>query len=172
MIYSPEELTRGDNRLRELIGGKGSNVLTLMDYGFTTPLTLFLSTRCYDEFVDHNSLREKIELELHRKDFNDMRWEEIWDIALKIQSIFLQGHFPDMLAEKLEQQITKQFDNKPLVVRSSSPCEDGASKSFAGLHESYVNVKNGSELLTKIKKVWASLWSDRAIMEGTLRVAT
>lgn len=164
MLYSPEKLERGNDKLRELIGGKGNNIQNLIDYGFTIPTTLFLTTQCYDEFVDHNNLREKIALELHRKNFNEMRWEEIWDIALKIQSLFLQGYFPDLLAKKIEKQVAKQFHDKSLVVRSSSPSEDDSSNSFAGLHDSSVNIRNGPELLKQIKKVWASLWSDRAIL--------
>lgn len=51
-----------------------------------------------------------------------------------------------------------------MVIRSSAPGEDGSTLSLAGLHESYLNVSGIDEVLKKIKKVWASLWSDRAIL--------
>ncbi len=50
------------------------------------------------------------------------------------------------------------------VVRSSAPGEDSAGASFAGLHESYVNVRGVDDILEHIKLVWASLWSDAALL--------
>lgn len=115
-------------------------------------------------FVEQNHLREKINLELHRKDIKEMRWEEIWDISLRIQNFFLGGIFPEALYRELKKRFGEQFGDRPLPVRSSAPEEDSHSRSFAGLHDSYLNVAGIDELVKKIKKVWASLWSDRAIL--------
>jgi pyruvate,water dikinase len=49
-------------------------------------------------------------------------------------------------------------------VRSSAPAEDAANASFAGLHESYLNIIGPDAVLKHIRLVWASLWSDRAIL--------
>ena len=43
------------------------------------------------------------------------------------------------------------------MVRSSAPAEDTAAASFAGLHESYVNVRGVTALLEAVRQVWASL---------------
>jgi pyruvate,water dikinase len=51
-----------------------------------------------------------------------------------------------------------------VVVRSSAPGEDSLHASFAGLHESYVNVQGVDSILEHIRLVWASLWSDRALL--------
>ncbi|MEW5804180.1 MAG: PEP/pyruvate-binding domain-containing protein [bacterium] len=50
----------------------------------------------------------------------------------------------------------------PLIVRSSSNAEDLEEYSGAGLYESYPGVPL-SELHRFLKKVWASLWSERAV---------
>ncbi len=42
--------------------------------------------------------------------------------------------------------------------------EDTAGASFAGLHEAYVNVRGTDAILDHIRFVWASLWSDAALM--------
>jgi len=42
--------------------------------------------------------------------------------------------------------------------------EDSAKSSFAGLHESYLNVRGPEDVLEHIKLVWASTWSDAAIL--------
>ncbi len=50
-----------------------------------------------------------------------------------------------------------------MAVRSSATAEDLPSASFAGLHETYLNVKGEEELLTAVKKCISSLFNDRAI---------
>ncbi|MEJ2025410.1 MAG: PEP/pyruvate-binding domain-containing protein, partial [Deltaproteobacteria bacterium] len=49
-------------------------------------------------------------------------------------------------------------------MRSSAPGEDDVQSSFAGLHESFVNITGGDAVLKHIRMVWASLWSDAALL--------
>jgi pyruvate,water dikinase len=93
-----------------------------------------------------------------------MRWEEIWDCATRIRNLFLRKSIPFEIEEELKEIIEAQFKGKSVVVRSSAPDEDAASASFAGLHESYVNIKGVDKILDHIRKVWASLWSDAALL--------
>ena len=103
-------------------------------------------------------------LELHRKDFKDMRWEEVWDAALRIRGMFLNKALPDDLDRVLRKNMAMFSDGTPVVVRSSAPGEDSAGASFAGLHESYVNVSGIDDILNHIRLVWSSLWSDAAML--------
>lgn len=164
LIYSVDNLPAFEGNPETLIGGKGVTLLKLYSAGLAVPKPICITTRGYDLFVEENGLREKINLELHRKELKDMRWEEIWDISLRIQNFFLTGDIPDELCHQIKNGVHEQFGDAPLAVRSSAPDEDNAMRSFAGLHESYLNIVGIEELLKKIKKVWASLWSDRAIL--------
>lgn len=164
MIYSPENLPQSGQPLAARIGGKGKALFELHNAGFPVPYTLCIGSDGYDYFVEYNNLREKINLELHWKEIKEMRWEEIWDISLRIQNLFLEGTIPDDLSSQIRKMVQLHFSDKSIAIRSSAPEEDSAVHSFAGLHESYLNVTGGDELLKKVKKVWASLWSDRAIL--------
>jgi pyruvate,water dikinase len=93
-----------------------------------------------------------------------MRWEEMWDVALRIQNLFINSEMPTAIACSLANVMRKSFGDKAVVVRSSAVGEDSAKTSFAGIHESYVNVKGTEEILEHIKLVWASLWSDAAML--------
>ena len=55
-------------------------------------------------------------------------------------------------------------DDRAVVVRSSAPGEDSSKTSFAGLHDSYLNIHGMDALLEHIRLVWASLWSDAALL--------
>jgi pyruvate,water dikinase len=103
-------------------------------------------------------------LELHRKDFKEMRWEEIWDCATRIRNMFLSKPFPEDLAQGIRFAIGGRFRDRSVAVRSSAPEEDDVQSSFAGLHESYINVTGVESILKHIRLVWASLWSDAALL--------
>jgi pyruvate,water dikinase len=146
------------------IGGKGYALALLFNGGFTIPETLCITSGLYSEYVTRTGLRERILLELHRKDFKEMRWEEIWDCATRIRNMFLRVPMPAEIDKSMRTEIESRFSGKSTVVRSSAPEEDTASSSFAGLHESYLNVQGTDAILEHIRKVWASLWSDAALL--------
>ncbi len=160
-ILSVEEIQAGD---RHRVGGKGFALSLLVKSGFKIPRTVCITSETYQEYVLRTGLRERILLELHRKDFKEMRWEEIWDCATRIRNMFLTKPLPDDLAQEIRAAIGDRFRDKSVAVRSSAPEEDDAQSSFAGLHESYINVTGVESILKHIRLVWASLWSDAALL--------
>src|SRR5210317_424868 len=160
-IYSVEDLPYPD---ASVLGGKGLALFQMSAAGLPVPKPVCIGTSAYDLFVDHNHLREKIGLELYRKSIRDMRWEEIWDASLRIKLLFMKAKIDGELEANILDTIRDHFGDRPLAIRSSAPEEDGAGGSFAGLHESYINVAGPHEIVKKIKMVWASLWSDRAVL--------
>ncbi len=160
-ILSLNNITE-ENRL--LVGGKGYALARLLNGGYQVPDGVCITTDCYSRFLAETGLGERILLELNRKHFAEMRWEEIWDASLRIRNFFLTKSLPDSLFNLLHDGLQKRFDNNPVVVRSSSPDEDTATSSFAGLHESYINVQSAESVIDHIVKVWASLWSDGALL--------
>ena len=160
-IVSAENINEAD---RSRVGGKGYALALLAKGGFAVSKTLCVTSETYQEYVSRTGLRERILLELNRKAFKDMRWEEIWDCATRIRNMFLRKPIPKEISAKLKEAISTAFEEKAVVVRSSSPEEDAAASSFAGLHESYVNIRGTDSILEHISKVWASLWSDAALL--------
>ncbi len=160
-ILSTEEIHTGNRRL---VGGKGYALSLLDKAGFRIPRTVCITSNAYHEYVKKNGLRERILLELHRKAFKEMRWEEIWDCATRIRSMFLAKPLPSDLAQKIREHIDEHFLGRTVAIRSSAPEEDDARSSFAGLHDSFVNVSGTESILKHIRLVWASLWSDAALL--------
>jgi pyruvate,water dikinase len=147
-----------------LVGGKAKALARLSRQKIAVPQAISVTTEAYDQFVDSTGLRGQILFEIERKRFEDLRWEEMWDSSLRIQNMFLNTPLPKGLNSDLSDAVNTVFSTKAVVVRSSSLQEDSAKASFAGLHESYVNVKGTEDIIKHIKLVWASLWSDAAIL--------
>ncbi|MDP8237116.1 MAG: PEP/pyruvate-binding domain-containing protein [Candidatus Erginobacter occultus] len=146
------------------VGGKGFALGELARQGFPVPGGLALTVSAYRHFLRETGLEGRIVRELGRKPLKEMRWEEIWDAALRIRHLFASTEIPAGLARELRAAVGEKFGRRPVVVRSSAPGEDSADRSFAGLHESFVNVRGTEKILEKIVLVWASLWSDRALL--------
>ena len=149
---------------RAQVGGKTYTLALMERNGFIVPTGLGVTVESYRAYVSATGLAERIHMELGRKRFEDMRWEEIWDAALRIRNLFLKTPLPGELDSALRQSVSSRFGDAPTVVRSSAPGEDAAASSFAGLHESYVNVRGADAVLEAVRKVWASLWSDAALL--------
>ena len=147
-----------------LVGGKGDALGRLLRNGLPVPQTLCITTDAYHRFLDHAGLRERIQLEVHRKPFSEFRWEEIWDCAQRIRSLFLKSPMPDGMIEEIGALTRATFNDAPLAVRSSAPEEDHPDHSFAGLHASYTHVQGIDAVIRGLKLVWASLWSDGALL--------
>jgi pyruvate,water dikinase len=146
------------------VGGKGFALAEMAKKGLRVPEAVCVITGAYNEYVTKTGLRDQIILELYRKAFEDMRWEEIWDTSLRIRSLFIKTSMPPDLRARLVPAIQSKFLGKTVSVRSSAPGEDSSKTSFAGLHESFVNISGEEAILDHIRLVWASLWSDRALL--------
>ena len=146
------------------VGGKALALARLYRSGISVQSGLCITTQAYDYFLDNTGLRNRIKMELSRKSFESMRWEEMWDAALRIRNMFLTTPMPQDLEKALGASLDRYFPTQQTVVRSSAPGEDSAQASFAGLHESFVNVVGRAGILTAIRKVWSSLFSDAALL--------
>ena len=146
------------------VGGKALALAAMARAGIAVPPFVAVATDAYEAYLDATGLRADIAWELERKDPADMRWEELWDAALRIRGRFLATPLPEELRAALAEPLAARFADHAVVVRSSAPGEDSAGASFAGLHESYVNVRGVEAVLEHVKLVWASLWSDAALL--------
>ena len=147
----------------QLVGGKARTLGGLLRDGWQVPSGVVVSTLAYDHFRRECDLERRVRMELGRKRMDAMRWEELWDTALRLRHMFLAAEMPDDLAEAIASSAAGLGD-VDLVVRSSAPGEDGGNTSFAGLHESIVGIRGRAALLDAVRTVWSSLWSDAALL--------
>ena len=147
-----------------IVGGKASSLTRLISTGIRVPTGFCLTIFAYRYFLNQSKISKVIQMELGRKPLNQMRWEEIWDAALRIRSTFLRANLRPQLARIILEELNNLNSNCLLAVRSSALGEDSAKGSFAGLHESVVNVHGEESVLQAIRTVWSSLWSDAALL--------
>ena len=148
----------------QIVGGKAAKLTQLMQAGFKVPRGFCLTTWAYEAFVIDAKITAAIDMELGRKSLDDMRWEEIWDSALRIRSMFLAQPLSELLRTTVAKGLELFNSSTPLAIRSSAIGEDSAGRSFAGLHESIIGVRSKRAIEDAVRLVWASLWSDAALL--------
>jgi phosphoenolpyruvate synthase/pyruvate phosphate dikinase len=81
------------------------------------------------------------------------------DIRQTIEGIAI----PDELAEAVRPALARLGKNAACAVRSSATAEDLPTASFAGQHDTYLNVVGMEAILPCIRRCWASLFTERAV---------
>ena len=149
------------------VGGKNSSLgemfSKLSKKGISVPDGFATTSFAFEQFLNHNSLRQPVRQilsELDKKNFSNLP-----DIGKKARELFLKAELPDDLQHAITDAYKELCGEKYLevAVRSSATAEDLPQASFAGQHESYLNIKGEKALLNAVKKCFASLYTDRAI---------
>ena len=151
------------------VGGKNASLgemyTQLEDSGMRIPNGFATTSEAFWLFLDSNGLREKIMQELGALDASDV-------IALAksgqyIRNMIMHADLPDQLAQEIGQAyqaMGEEYGASPdVAVRSSATAEDLPNASFAGQQETYLNISKLENLLVACKRVFASLFTDRAI---------
>ncbi len=141
------------------LGGKGYSLAVLMNHGFNVPKGFVIISKTFFKFLKENNLMETIEKltsEINEKNFQEKSGE--------IRNLISKGKISDEINLEIKQALEK-LNAEYVSIRSSAVSEDSLKASFAGLHDTFLNVKAELEsILENVKKCWASLFNDRAVM--------
>jgi len=143
-------------------GGKALNLARLAQAGFRVPQTLYLPHDAYAWFIREARLEREIEA-LAADTVDRLRWEEIWDASLALRNAFMRHQVPKPLAGLLHEATARHLGPGPWAARSCAAEEDSGF-SHAGMHDSVLDIVGEEHLLRALRQVWASLWSDRAVL--------
>lgn len=151
------------------VGGKnaslGEMISGLESQGVRVPGGFATTAEAFESFLEHSDLKNKINKLLSDLDITDI--SALTKTGLLIRQWVEEAPFPD----ELHQSIVKSYDELSqqlgpevtFAVRSSATAEDLPEASFAGQQETYLNVSGIEDILTAVRKVFASLYNDRAI---------
>ncbi len=151
------------------VGGKnaslGEMIQHLSSAGVCVPGGFATTSEAYRIFLEQNNLDKKIAQELNALDVDNIT--ELRSNGERIRRWILNSSLPKELQYEIKGSY-RELENKlqpniAVAVRSSATAEDLPEASFAGQQETYLNVSGIEEVLAAVKKVFASLFTDRAI---------
>ena len=152
------------------VGGKnaslGEMITHLTKLGIRVPEGFAVTTKAFRAFVSHNKLEERLKEALEGLDPDNP--SDVAARGRKVRKMFLDSEFPDDLRREIEWGYWElgrrlSLENPSVAIRSSATSEDLEGASFAGQHETILNVRGERAVVRAIKQCFASLFTDRAI---------
>jgi pyruvate,water dikinase len=149
------------------VGGKNASLgemyNNLIPQGIRIPNGFAITTTAYKDFINYNILTaplDELMKLLDKKGFTNLN-----EIGSKARKLLLDAKFPLDLQTAISSAYTdlSQDNEMTVAVRSSATAEDLANASFAGQHDSFLNIKGTMPLIYAVKCCFASLYTDRAI---------
>jgi len=141
------------------LGGKGYSLSILINNGFNVPKGLVISSDTFFAYLKQNNLMERIEKLAFEIDENNFR-----EKSEEIKNLILSGKIPEEIKSEIGENL-KKLNVQYVSIRSSAVSEDSLKSSFAGLHDSFLNIEaETNSVLENVKKCWASLFNKRAVV--------
>jgi pyruvate,water dikinase len=147
-------------------GGKnaslGEMISTLSASGIRVPGGFALTAEAFRLFLDQNRLTEQLQHILEQLDTQSL--SNLAETGKQCRGLIAAGAFPEEIRSELESAWHDLGGaNVQLAVRSSATAEDLPTASFAGQHDSFLNIRGIAALEEAVKKCYVSLFNDRAI---------
>jgi pyruvate,water dikinase len=145
-------------------GGKGANLGELTAAGFTVPPGFVVGAPIYAAFVERTGLRQRVAGRLDGIDVDDPVALEA--AAKDVRDLVEAEVVPEDIAAAIRRayaDLAGQAADGPVAVRSSATAEDTKTASFAGMNETYLNVRGADEVLAAVRRCWSSLFGARTI---------
>ncbi|MFH1452325.1 MAG: phosphoenolpyruvate synthase [archaeon] len=162
-------------------GGKGANLGEMYNAKFPVPQAFVVTTDAFFYFLKQTKIEEEIKRLLKKIDVDNT--DDLTKKAKEIRNIIIESKMPENLQEEILEAYDhfnvdlKNLQSSPgalsilkssrepifVSVRSSATAEDSNKASFAGQQESFINVKGNSELIEKIKRCFASIFTARSV---------
>lgn len=152
-----------------LVGGKNASLgemyHELTAQGVKVPNGFAITAEAYRQQVDQAQAWPRLHVALDGLDIKNVS-----DLARRAQlarDIIYDMTFTPALTQQIKaayRQLREEYGEQLTVaVRSSATAEDLPSASFAGQHETYLNISGEASLLEAVRRCYASLFMDRAI---------
>ncbi|MDJ1506920.1 rifamycin-inactivating phosphotransferase [Xanthocytophaga agilis] len=146
-----------------LIGGKGANLAELTRIPeLNVPEGFCVTTEAFKDVIAHQPEFVALLEQLEGLTVSDRK--AISEIDAKIRMCIEATAIPQELENQVRSRIGQNGGKHAYAVRSSATAEDLASASFAGQQDSFLNVTDSDAILSHIRKCWASLFTERAVI--------
>ncbi len=185
MTTSQYVLWLQDVRMKDIpaVGGKnaslGEMIGHLSEVGVRVPGGFATTAQAFRDFISYAHIEEEIHSVLEAVDVNDVT--ALAQAGARIREAVLNSPLPP----KLESEVCSHYEElcresarftrdstaisreelPPVscAVRSSATAEDLPDASFAGQQETFLNISGVENIISAVKHVFSSLYSDRAI---------
>jgi pyruvate,water dikinase len=146
-----------------VVGGKGANLGELARVeGIRVPDGFCISTEAFKRVIEEapsiNELLDRLSL------LKAVDRDKIGELGGEIRGVIEGIDIPQDISEAITRSLSRLGEEDAYAVRSSATAEDLPTASFAGQQDTYLNIVGKEAILKHVSMVWASLYTERAII--------
>ena len=148
------------------LGGKGAALAAMTRAGAPVPPGFVVTTDAFEALLDHGGLRRSVDAA-----FSGLAADPGAVAARGAEIRRSVGEAP--VPPSIASAVTAAYEefcravgcpNVAVAVRSSAEVEDLPEASCAGQHDTFLWIRGADAVLDAVRRCWASLWTDRAIL--------
>ena len=152
-----------DKTRQAVVGGKGMNLGECSRIeGILVPEGFCVTTEAYKRVFGKNEELHQLLDQLAVLKVDERN--RISEISRKIRKLIEGIEIDKEIEEDIDRCLLTFGYEHAYAVRSSATAEDLPFASFAGQHDTYLNIIGRDAILRHISKCWASLFTDRAVI--------
>jgi phosphoenolpyruvate synthase/pyruvate phosphate dikinase len=145
-----------------IVGGKGAHLAELSQIeGIRVPPGFCVTTNAFQRILAGAPSVDDLLDRLSELDPGDR--DAIHTLSAEIRGTLEGIEIPGDVAAAITRALAGLGDRVACAVRSSATAEDSPTASFAGQHDTYLNVVGPAAILQHISRAWASLFTERAV---------
>ena len=157
------ELREIDKMSQMVVGGKGMNLGECSRIeGTLVPEGFCVTTEAYKRVIGENEELQQLLDQLAVQKVDERK--RISEISRKIRELIEGIEIEKGIEQDIDRCLLTFGLEHAYAVRSSATAEDLPFASFAGQHDTYLNIIGRDKVLRHISKCWASLFTDRAVI--------
>jgi pyruvate,water dikinase len=151
-----------------LVGGKNASLGELAGVrsaGIKVPEGFAVTAAAYRDLLASNQLWLRMDEILKETDWSDLKAGA--EMSARLREMVVTAKLPPGLELEIReayQKLRRDYGrNVAVAVRSSATAEDLPGASFAGQHETFLNIRGAENLVDSVRRCFASLFTQRAI---------
>lgn len=147
----------------EEAGGKGANMGEMVAAGLPVPPGFVVLRDSYLESMKAAGVADRLNA-AHREAMSAaLDPSRFGDMCAEMKALVLEAGMPGEVRERILAAYRAMGPDCYVAVRSSATGEDGADASFAGMNETFTNVRGEADLIDAVQNCWASLFGPRVV---------
>ncbi len=155
-----------DKNSLPLVGGKNASLGEMIRAGIRVPPGFAVTTESYLAFITETGIKDRIYVVLTGLNPDDV--QSINDASEQVQNLITGASMSQDIKTAVEKSYSELCDqcsvaSLPVAVRSSATAEDLPSASFAGQQDTYLWIQGAAQVIERVQRCWASLFTPRAI---------
>jgi pyruvate,water dikinase len=144
----------------KLVGSKGADLGNMLGAGFPVSTGFVVTAAAYARCVGEAGVAAR--LASITEEAAMVGPEKLTQLSREAQRLVADVAIPDDLVETITEVYARSCAGHRVAVRSSATSEDTAETSFAGMNESFTNVR-AKDLVQRVTDCWVSLFGEQLV---------